>query len=239
MPESRARVWGVVIRDRTTARLIFGLVVITLGVIFTLDNLGVMNARDVLRWWPAALVGYGVMRLTGFGCPRHATSGILFTIIGSWLLLHNLDVIEAGLWDMWPLILVALGVSMVVRGLSRSSVSGTGEDTSPRLNAFAMMSGTHRKVMAQDFSGGEITAVMGGHMIDLRGARLAGESAVIDVFVWWGGIELRVPPEWRVSCDALPFMAGIDDNSKAPAGEAAGHLIIKGLIVMGGVEVKN
>ena len=80
---------------------------------------------------------------------------------------------------------------------------------------------------------------MGGHDIDLRGAGIAGDAAVIDLFVIWGGVEIKVPPDWKVSCEALPIMGGVDDRSKAPAGEARGHLVLKGLIVMGGVEIKN
>jgi hypothetical protein len=34
-------------------------------------------------------------------------------------------------------------------------------------------------------------------------------------------------------------MGGVEDMTRAPAGEARGHLILKGLVLMGGVEVKN
>jgi hypothetical protein len=80
---------------------------------------------------------------------------------------------------------------------------------------------------------------MGGHDLDLRPARIASGPAVIDLFVWWGGVDIRVPQDWKVSCEALPIMAGIEDQTRPPAGEAKGHLILKGLVVMGGVEVKN
>ena len=38
---------------------------------------------------------------------------------------------------------------------------------------------------------------------------------------------------------ALPIMAGMDDKSVPPAGPAAGQLVLRGLLLMGGVEVKN
>jgi hypothetical protein len=79
---------------------------------------------------------------------------------------------------------------------------------------------------------------MGGHEIDLRPAKISAGPAVIDLFVWWGGVEIRVPPDWKVTNEALPLLGGVEDNTVAPQ-EARGHLILKGTVIMGGVEVKN
>ncbi len=226
-------------RVRVTGRLVLGLIVIALGALFTLDNLGVLEAGDVLQWWPVTLIAYGLARMAGVLCQRRTALGVVFTLAGSWFLLHNLGYVRFGLGDLWPLVLVLLGVSMVSRAMNRTREARGGEDLSSNLSAFALWSGTGRKVVAQDFRGGDVTAIMGGHDIDLRGAGIAGDAAVIDLFVIWGGVEIKVPPDWKVSCEALPIMGGVDDRSKAPAGEARGHLVLKGLIVMGGVEIKN
>ena len=75
--------------------------------------------------------------------------------------------------------------------------------------------------------------------IDLRPARMAGPSAVIDLFVIMGGVDMRVPEDWTVSCEAVPIMGGVEDRTRPPAGEPKGRLILRGFIMMGGVEVKN
>ncbi len=222
---------------RVTGRLVVGLVIITVGVLFTLDNLGVLDSSRVLRWWPALLLVYGLLRLTGFCCYRHRVIGGVLTFLGGWLLLERLNVVHRSPAEFWPAVLVVVGVAMVTSALSRSK--GEGESGSPTIHAFALWSGSGRKVVAQDFRGGEITAIMGGHDIDLRPAKMDGTSAVIDLFVWWGGVDLRVPPDWKVSNEALALMGGVDDTSHAPEGECKGVLVLKGLIVMGGVEVRN
>ena len=230
MPENRVPVAG---------RLIFGLVVIGLGVLFLMDELGIMNASEVLRWWPAAMLAYGLMRLTGTLCRQHPVSGVIFTLIGGWLLLRNLGAIPYGLRDFWPVVLIALGVVMVSGGLRRGRGATGPAESASTLSAFAFWSGVDRKVVATDFQGGDVTAFMGGHDIDLRPARMAGETAVIDLFVVMGGVDMRIPEDWTVSCEAVPIMGSVEDRTRPPAGEVRGRLILRGFILMGGVEVKN
>ena len=80
---------------------------------------------------------------------------------------------------------------------------------------------------------------MGGHEIDLRAARMIGPTATLEVFAWWGSIDLVVPQNWRVAVEAVPFMGSVDDTSWASAGEAAGTLIIRGPVVMSALTIKN
>ena len=56
------------------------------------------------------------------------------------------------------------------------------------------MGGVIRRSNSQTFEGADLTAVMGGCEIDLRQASMApGGEAVIDVFAFWGGIDVKVP----------------------------------------------
>jgi predicted membrane protein len=229
-------------RASPTGRLIFGLTVIGLGVLFLLDELGTIDASAVLRWWPLALLAYGLMRLTGTGCRQHMASGGIITLIGSWLLLRAMGVLPFGLHDFWPIVLIALGGIMVAGGFRRGRAgaeTGRSRDAASSLSAFAFWSGVDRKVVTQSFEGGDITAFMGGHEIDLRAARMAGESAAIDLFVMMGGVDMRIPEDWTVSYDGVLIMGGVEDRTRPPAGEVRGRLILRGFVMMGGIEVKN
>ena len=86
------------------------------------------------------------------------------------------------------------------------------------------------------FRGGELTAVMGGVELDLRagGPRTAGR---VDVFAIWGGIDIRVPDDWRVEFDATSVIGGLEDARGCASGETAGTLVVRGFVMMGGVEV--
>jgi hypothetical protein len=109
------------------------------------------------------------------------------------------------------------------------------------LNEFAIMGGGDRIVRSQDFRGGEVTAIMGGFGIDLRGAVIAGDSATVNVFTLWGGVDLKVPEEWNISISGVPILGVFTNNARAfRQGDAAAKtLFVKGVAIMGGVEVKN
>jgi len=229
--------------QRITGRLVVGLVIVVLGILFLLDNFGYADAGDVLAYWPVVFIIVGLTQV--MGSRRKVLSGTIFMIVGAWLLLNILGYVEQSPWDMWPVFLIIAGVTLVSKALRRPAVPVPGAvptETGPhdaQANGFAFMSASSRKIVGE-FLGGDLTAVMGGHDIDLRNARITNQgTAVIDVFVWWGGIDIKIPPDWKVSPEGLAIMGAFEDNSAAPQGEVRGHLVLKGLVVMGGVEVKN
>ena len=54
-----------------------------------------------------------------------------------------------------------------------------------------------------------------------------------------GGIEIRVPDDWRVTLSGVPVLGAFEDKTHAVGSEPPKNLIIKGYAVMGGVEIKN
>ncbi|MEO5617839.1 MAG: DUF5668 domain-containing protein [Candidatus Eisenbacteria bacterium] len=228
--------------SQITGRLVFGLIVVALGILWTLDNLDILESEQVVRWWPALVLLAGVSRLTGIGSSRQPVAGAVLSIVGLLLLGNELDVINVRLWELWPIALIGVGAMLVIRSIRGPGAVPAGAEGSDRHNqvhTFAMWAGSTLKNESQDFRGGDLSAVMGGVELDLRGARTTTPQVVLDVFAWWGGVDIRVPPEWRVVSEVLPLMAGYEDKSKAAEGEPATTLLIRGIVIMGGIEVKN
>ena len=227
---------------RMDGRLLFGLVLLTLGVLFTLDNLNLMESEHIIQWWPAILLVVGLCKLLGIGTSRHLVWGTMFTVFGGLMLGDALGQWDFEFWNFWPLLLIFVGGSLLLRGLSRKP---PGEGAGPHIDAgndlrsFAFMSGVTRKITATEFRGGELSAVMGGVELDLRNARLGPTGvAMVEVFVWWGGIDIQVPEGWTVANEGLAIMGAVEDSTKVP-GDGKQVLVIRGLVVMGGVEIKN
>jgi len=226
---------------RVNSQLVFGLIVITLGVLFTLGNLGMVEARHILRYWPAILIVWGLTKL--FTSPGGAKFfGFMLTVAGTLLMLDRLDYLDFGWNYFWPFMLIAWGGSMLWNSMKRpgSLITPTGsvQDDST-VSHFAMMGGVKRLNNSQDFRGGDLSAMMGGVELDLRQASIKSGDAVLDVFAFWGGIEIKVPQDWSVSVHATPIMGGIEDKTQSPKGGSEKRLVIKGSVVMGGVEIKN
>jgi len=62
---------------------------------------------------------------------------------------------------------------------------------------------------------------------------------VLDVFAMWGGIEILVPADWGVVVQGTPIMGAFEDKTSPPRDGSGAKLIIKGVVIMGGVEIKN
>jgi predicted membrane protein len=101
------------------------------------------------------------------------------------------------------------------------------------------MGGTKTMITSSDFKGGQATAVMGGCEIDLRHASMPeGRTVALDTFAFWGGIEIKVPEEWEVVSQGNAVLGGFVNSARARPG-AQRRLVVTGLAIMGGVEVKN
>ena len=228
--------------SRIAPRLLLGFGLIVLGGVFTLDNLGLVDADEVLRFWPVLLIAVGLVKFTGQG----ATVGALFWIgLGTLLLVDNLG-FDIG--QFWPIGLMALGVMVVARGLlgrprrrrRRGGEPDAHEGGDEYISTVAFMGGVKRTSNSQTFRGGDMTAIMGGAEIDLRQASIEpGSEAVIDTFAFWGGIEVRVPEDWEVETPGLAIMGGFVDESRPPKEPTGKVLSVSGMALMGGVEIKN
>ena len=52
-------------RARAAGRFLGGLLLLSMGAIFILINLGIIQPRLVQTWWPLLLIAVGVVRLVG------------------------------------------------------------------------------------------------------------------------------------------------------------------------------
>ena len=218
-----------------SSHLWFGIIAIIAGILFTLDNLDVLDARLFFRLWPILFILVGLNLL--FNKQRRYFTGSAFLILGLLLLLDNLGYIDFDASDLLPLLLVLLGVRVIQRHRSRSEQ--TPSATESTITAAGVLGGVERTCSSQDFKGGQLTAFMGGCEIDLREASIASGPAVIDIFVMWGGVELKVPEDWRVTTETQPILGGVVDRTRAPKGGSEKSLVLKGSAIMGGVEVRN
>jgi predicted membrane protein len=225
-------------RGVITPRLMVGVFIMLLGSLLLLDNLNLFEARYVLRLWPVALIAVGVIIFAQALDHGGRVNGGALVIFGTFLLLNRLGFVEFSFWNFfWPLLLILIGVNMVMQTFRINGAQQT--DSGDTVSLFAVWGGSQRTSNAARFRGGDMTAIMGGCELDLRHATIPpGESATIDLLAVMGGHNIRVPEDWVVVTRVIPFMGGVEDKRTATRTGSA-TLILRGFIMMGGLEIKN
>jgi predicted membrane protein len=218
-------------------RLIFGFTVLAVGVLFTLDRLGLADAARYVRFWPLALVAAGLLLLAQSGDAPRKLFGLALALLGGGLLADRLRLLDFDWGVIFPLFLLFVGAVMVWQALSGPRAPA--QPSADTVSGFAVLGGLKRRSTSTAFRGGDLSAVMGGCEVDLRQATLAPEGAVIDAFALWGAVEIKVPEDWQVEVRGTPVLGGFEDHTHAAAAAGAGRLVVKGMAIMGGVEIRN
>jgi hypothetical protein len=82
-------------------------------------------------------------------------------------------------------------------------------------------------------------AVMGGAEIDMRDARFEQQTVTLHLLAIMGGFEVTVPDDAHVRVTGVPVMGGFDHTASGGGEPGGPTIIIDGLALMGGVEVKR
>jgi predicted membrane protein len=245
---------------QVTPRLLLGFGLALFGVVLLLGQLDILDAHAALRYWPILLIAIGVVqffngRVGTSGERRFPVHAVIWMAVGGVLLLNSIGILRVSIWELfWPAILIALGLRLMThQGRLRLNDSGTttASATSGDIGPiFSVLSGVKRVSAPQPFPGAEVTMFMGGAQLDLRQAILRpGDEAVLDVFAVMGGCELLIPTQWVVSAPIIAIMGGVEDKRLpmaqaviVDAGASPGappRLVIKGVVLMGGVTIRS
>ena len=108
---------------QVTPQLVFGLLIVFVGIIFTLDELGIAGATSYLRYWPSAIILIGVLKLLQARDGGGAFVGLFLTLVGGWLQAEELDIIRLSLRDVWPIGLILFGGYLVWQGLAKGATA--------------------------------------------------------------------------------------------------------------------
>lgn len=215
-----------------TPKLLVGLAFIIFGTLFTLDNLNVIESGSVSDYWPVVIIAIGLLKLMQGGAK---VGGVVLTLLGILLLGDTLDYIR--MRSFFPMFFVVAGLFLIWGAFRRPAETGAsgGEQA---INAFALMGGVERRSASQELLGGELTAIMGGCELDLTNAKPAAKEITIETFALWGGVAIKIPPDWGVVSRVTPIMGAFEDKTR-PIAEPKHWLIVNGMAIMGGVEVTN
>ncbi len=231
---------------RMTGRIVAGLVLIVLGVLFLLGTLNVLDfdVGEIFGWFASIVFlafGLGILIARRF---QHAFFPIVLIGIGLFILLNNLGVDAL---DYWPIIIILIGAAIIFGGRRRRSGGGeidigrSSTTTSEgELDISCTLGEANERIESDDFSGGNVNVTMGNVNLDLRAASVANPPATLNASLTMGGLNLRVPPEWVVSIENAVTMGEAEDKrTRSDAASGTPHLLITGNVTMGSLIIDD
>lgn len=119
---------------KLTPHAILGVFIALMGVLFTLDNLGLADTAAFVRYWPLLPIAVGVIMLMHADAAREWVFGSVWMSVGAVLLARNLGWLSFRIRDFLPLLLVAVGARLIWRDQQRRVAPPPGAGLDPSLD---------------------------------------------------------------------------------------------------------
>ena len=210
-------------RLRVTTNLAFGICLILFGTVLILDRMQLVDASQMLRFWPIGLVLIGAALViqsfqrvdTAQPAQPHESVNLGHVII--WVIIATFA------WNGF-----SPGVTVRTHSSETASV-------------VAVMSRHQQISAAPVFRAAEVTTIMGRAELDLRKTTISpGEEAVIEVFTMMGESMIRVPDGWHVDMRATPVMGRVRDRRTGTSDIAgAPRIVIRGFVMWGALVIRS
>ncbi|MGI6711130.1 MAG: LiaF domain-containing protein [Bacillota bacterium] len=227
-----------------------GLVLIIMGVIWLLNNLGftqISLGKLITVYWPVIFVIWGVEVLVSGARSKvkggNVINGLLLLVFGAALLGSNLGYFKLNFSLVWkvilPLVIILVGWNLL-KGSIKSS-DGT---------HYAFMNGIELKKEGWKLESGNFLAFMGGIDMDMTTAYIPDQEVYLNLTAIMGGIDIRVPRDFTIECHGTAILGGVDFLGEESGGIFASKnyeqqgstqpgkkLIIRCSALMGGISV--
>jgi hypothetical protein len=107
-----------------------GLILIGLGTVFLLERLGVVESNAIRQYWPGIIAIVGAGQLLAARDAAQAAKGAFLIFLACWLYVSIQRLWGLSFQNSWPMILIAVGLTHIVGGLSAKSEKRTEESPS-------------------------------------------------------------------------------------------------------------
>ncbi|PIQ08707.1 MAG: hypothetical protein COW71_10280 [Ignavibacteriales bacterium CG18_big_fil_WC_8_21_14_2_50_31_20] len=215
---------------------IVGIFIIIIGSLFLLKNFGVLPQEFFWKifGWQAIIILIGII----FYFNSNKSIGVTLIVLGilSWIP------------DIWPVLIIALGVFVIIKNKTNYFSNAKAENSSDiydpnqMINDVSIFGGAKKSYQIDKFKGGNITAIFGGSEIDLSDCTLADGSNKLNIFFLFGGSNIKVPSSWKVLIEVTPILGAFTDRriiQQSQVFDNSKTLIISGVTIFGGGELKN
>ena len=208
-----------------------GAVLVILGGVFLVGNLTGADL-SLWTWWPSVLIAAGLLSISR----GNWKGGLIVVGLFSAILLSNLGVWSIDASALWPILLIAIGVAILLG--SRDSSRTEDFDASRKLNVDSIFSESRQNATGKGFTGGNVSATFGSAEVDLTSADIVDGAATVNASVLCGSITLRVPRDWAVDVQSSVMFGSIETKRTEPV-EPKARLVVTGSCWFGEIQVTS
>ena len=226
---------------KRASQIIWGVVIVVIGVSFALNALDVTNI-DIFfdGWWTLFIIVPCAVALFTKSDKGGAILGIL---VGVALLLACQNVVSFSLlWKLIiPFIIVLIGLRLIFRDAfdkkGREAVEKVKANGTPMRQVCATFSGQDFNYEGEVVENTELTAVFGGIDCNMSLA-IVPQDVLIKTVAVFGGVDLYLPIGVNVKVRSNSLFGGVDNKRTGGHIEGAPTVYVEANCLFGGVDVK-
>ena len=236
---------GHEVRRNSNTRKTWGILLVILGGFLVANAFDLLPYRlkDILWSWEMLLIVVGVFSLVN---NQSKVIGLVLISLGGFFLIENF-------WDFpyyvrkafWPSAIVVIGLYLILSPKSyfkNRKERDKEDDSRDFIDEVSIFGGSDKMVTSNEFKGGRATSIFGGSKVNLMSSELAVGENIVDIFSLFGGTTIIVPAGWNVKVEVAGIFGGFSDKRQRMPNlvfDQEKVLVIKGLAIFGGGEVKS
>lgn len=218
--------------------ILWGIVLVALGVIFGLNALEITDINIFFEgWWTLFII---VPCFIGLFRDRNKTVNAIGLGVGAFLLLACQDIIDFEILMklMVPAILVVIGLCFIFRdSLGGKAAKKARNFKKSDREVCATFSEQNVDFSGEVFDGCSLSGIFGSVNCNLKNTVITSDCAVHASAIF-GGITIHVPDNVNVKIAATPIFGGVDDKRVSKVVDAPVTLYINATCLFGGIDIK-
>ena len=220
--------------------IIWGLVLIAIGVIIAGNSLHIFNVDLFFDgWWTLFII---IPCSIGLLTDKDKGGSLIGLLVGVLLLLACQNVIDFDMfWKILvPTIIIICGLTLVFRSIFGRKIKEDIEKLNKKIGEdgtiSAVFSEQNISCNDQEFKGNNLSAIFGGIELDLRNAKIK-EDVVINATAIFGGIEIIASDDVNIVLKSNSVFGGAE-NKRDGKNEKKHTVYVNATCIFGGLEIK-
>lgn len=224
---------------KKTSNILWGIVLVILGIIFGLNALEITNINIFFEgWWTLFII---IPSFIDLFKEKDKTGNLIALTIGIILFLACRDLISFRIiWKLaFPIALVLIGLSIIFKDVLSNKIKKEMDQVKNKEGKeyCSIFSSQSLNFANEDFKGCELSSVFGSIDLDLRNSKIKDDT-IINTSVIFGNITIYVPENINIKIVSNSIFGSTEDKRKTKSKDNKTTLYIKTLCIFGGVDLK-